>query len=77
MAILSKLRFGDSRQRAGQVFFLLQIHLAGDLDALRLRAAGSVHRLGQIAHRVAAERHVFDQPQYAGAIFDLDAFAAL
>ncbi len=51
--------------------------MTGDLDALGLRAAGSVHGFGEIADGVAAEGHVFDEAEDAAAVFDIDAGAAL
>ena len=45
------------------------MHLAGDLDSLGLRAARSVHGFSEITDGVAAEGHVFDEAQNAGAVF--------
>src|SRR5690606_38244908 len=54
----------DTGQRLGITFLALAIHAPQDLDTLRLRRTGAMHRLGQIANRVATQRHVLDQTQH-------------
>ena len=59
----------DARQVLGELFLVLQVRLAGDLDALRLRRTRTVHGFGEVADRVAAQRHVLDQPHDAQLVF--------
>ena len=70
-------RFAHAGQGAGPCLLVFEPHAARDLDSLCLRRAGTVQAFGQVADRVAADRHVLDQPQDAHAVDGLDAALAL
>ena len=59
----------DAREDFGELFAELYLHLAANLDPLRLWGACAVHRFGEVTDRIATKRHVFDQTQDAHAVF--------
>src|SRR6185437_2058495 len=67
----------DAGELARARLLVVDGHAARDLDALRLRRAGAVQALGEIADGVAADGHVLDQPQHAHAVDGIDAVSAL
>ena len=72
-----RVRQLDAGQPLGEALLEVDLHLALDLDALRLRRAGAVQRLGEVADGVPAERHVLDQAQDAQAVLGRHVGAAL
>ena len=66
----------DASQFAGVPLLLLHLHATQNLNALGLRAAGPMHGLGEITHRIAAQCHVLDESQDTHAIFGGDVVTA-
>lgn len=67
----------DACQGFRELFLEFFLHLPRDLDALRLRRAGTVHGLGQVAYGVAAQSQVFDQAQNTKTVLDIDVLTPL
>ena len=64
------LGFGrNTGQRLGQLLHEIELHLAGDLNPLRLRRPGPMHRLSQIPNGIASQRHILNQPEDTYTVF--------